>query len=128
MTRIKLRAELPFVTVRVSHGGRSIDIPDVLVDTGSASTVLSADVVAGIGIVPEPTDRLRTLRGVGGREQVFVRSVDRFEIDGRGLDHFEVEVGGMDYGFSIQGILGMDFLKAMNAVVDLRVLTLDCGE
>jgi predicted aspartyl protease len=122
---LTLRDELPFVTVSVTHNGQSIDVPDVLVDTGSASTLLTADLAAHIGIVPEPSDRLRTLRGVGGRELVFARRVQRFAVGHRGLDDFEIEIGGMDYGFAINGILGMDFLRQTAAVLNLNALTLE---
>ena len=123
--RLTLRDELPFVTVAVHHHGVTAQVPDVLVDTGSASTLLNADVAASLGIVPEPADRLRTLRGVGGREVVFTRHIDRFEVGSKGLARFEVEIGGMDYGFAINGILGMDFLTVTGAVLNLRDLTLD---
>ena len=36
----------------------------------------------------------------------------------------EVEIGAMDYGFSINGILGMDFLRAAGAILNLRDLTM----
>jgi len=122
MTRLTLRHELPFVTVKVVHRGNAIEV-DMLLDTGSASTLLNADIAATIGIVPEPEDRLRTLRGVGGREVVFARYVDRVEVEGEGLDAFELEIGGMDYGFDIGGILGMDFLRTAGAIVDVGALT-----
>lgn len=93
--QLVLRNSLLFTTVRVIHRGSSLDVADVLVDTGSASTVLSADAVAPLSISPEPGDRLRTLRGIGGRELVFTN-----------------------------GILGMDFLLGMGAVVDLAKLTI----
>ena len=123
--RLTLRDELPFVTVAVLHHGVTAQVPDVLVDAGSASTLLNADVAASLGIVPEASDRLRTLRGVGGREVVFTRHMDRFEVGSKGLTRFEVEIGGMDYGFAINGILGMDFLASTGAVLNLRDLTLD---
>jgi hypothetical protein len=43
----------------------------------------------------------------------------------RALNGFEVEIGGMDYGFEINGILGMDFLTQAGAVLDLSDLTID---
>jgi hypothetical protein len=97
----------------------------MLVDSGSASTILSADVAAEIGIVPQPGDRLRRLRGVGGHEVVFTRRVDRIHAGGPGLDGFELEIGAMDYGFDIGGILGMDFLRGAGAVMNLSDLTLE---
>jgi hypothetical protein len=120
--------------VRVIHDGTAVEVADVLVDTGSASTLLNADIgcappemgsFSDLGIFPRPDDRLRTLRGVGGREVVFARNIERLEVGERGLDNFEVEIGGMDYGFAISGILGMDFLTKTGALINLRDLTLD---
>ncbi|MBI4816281.1 MAG: retropepsin-like domain-containing protein [Deltaproteobacteria bacterium] len=62
--------------MRVIWEGHSCEIPEVLVDTGSASTIVSADFVESIGVVVEPDDMLRVVRGVGGREIVFSRRFD----------------------------------------------------
>lgn len=123
--RLLLRGELPFVTARLTYRGVCVEIPDVLVDTGAASTVINADLASDAGVFLQATDRLRTLRGVGGREFVFVRQVDRLEIGDHGLDGFEIEIGEMDYGFAIGGILGMDYLRAAGARIDLGKLTLE---
>ena len=55
---------------------------------------------------------------------MFSRRVDRFAIGGHGLDNFEIEIGEMDYGFQLGGILGMDFLRAARARIDLDQLTI----
>jgi hypothetical protein len=68
---------------------------------------------------------LRRLRGVGGHEHVFVRKIDRFAVDVRSLDGFEIEMGELDYGFQLGGILGMDFLRAARAILDLGALTIE---
>jgi predicted aspartyl protease len=123
--RLTLRDDLPFVQVAVLYRGAEIEISDVLVDTGSATTILAADQVARIGIVPEPSDVLYTIRGVGGVETVFTRRIGQLRIDQREVTDFEIEVGGMDYGFEIQGILGMDFLLQARAIIDLGDLSLE---
>jgi hypothetical protein len=56
------RHELAFVTATLTYRGTTIDIPDVLVDTGAASTVINADLAADAGIYLGPNDRLRRLR------------------------------------------------------------------
>ena len=122
--RLILRDDLATTSVSVTYGGRSIDVPDVVVDTGSATTLLSSDYLAQIGIVPDPHDVLYAVRGVGGSEIVFARQVDELRIGEKAVPDFEVEVGGMDYGFTINGILGMDFLLCTGAVIDLRNLEL----
>jgi hypothetical protein len=35
---------------------------------------------------------------------------------------FTIQIGAMDYGFHIQGILGMDFLLQAGTVIDLKDL------
>jgi hypothetical protein len=123
--QLTLRDDLIMTRVTVVHHGREAAVDDVVVDTGSATTLLAADVLARVGIVPEPADVLYTVRGVGGAEVVFSRRVDRLQIGSRALEQFEVEVGGMDYGFAINGILGMDFLLATGAIINLSTLSLD---
>jgi predicted aspartyl protease len=120
-----LKDDLPFTSIKLEYRDKTIEVTDVLIDTGSASTILSADIVAQIGITPEPSDSLHIVRGVGGTEVVFTRQIDRLQIDQQSLTKFEIEVGGMDYGFGINGILGMDFLTRAGAVINLCDLKLE---
>jgi hypothetical protein len=123
--QLTLKDELPFTTIKVMYRDREVEVPNVLVDTGSATTILSADIVAQIGITPEPTDILHTVRGIGGTEVVFTRQVDYLQIDQQSLTQFQIEIGGMDYGFDINGILGMDFLVQAGTLINLRDFRLE---
>ena len=110
---------LAYATIAITYRSASIRVERILVDTGSQSTVLAADSVALAGIEYELGDRIETIRGVGGREFVFTRTIDRILLGKRELSPFQIEVGGMDYGFPINGILGMDFLVPSGAIIDL---------
>ena len=123
--QLQLKYDLPCVTVRVAYRGAEIEIPDVIVDTGSGSTLISTEYAARAGILPLPQDRLRNVQGVGGIEAVFIRQVDRIQVGERQLRGFEIDVGIMDYGFAINGLLGMNFLLQSGAVIDLEALTID---
>lgn len=126
--QLSLKYDLPFVTIKISYRGRTREVSHVLVDTGSGSTILSADIMSEIGIVPEPEDTLHNIRGVGGSEVVFMRRVDLMQMNGHQISDFEIEIGGMNYGFEINGILGMDFLLRAGAIIDLRELKIEFAE
>jgi len=126
--QLLLKANLPYATVTVAYQEKIVEISDVLVDTGSASTILSADKLMNIGIKPSFDDTLHTIRGIGGGEVVFLRKVDFLKLGERSISDFEIEVGGMDYGFDINGIIGMDFLINTGAIINLRELRIDFAE
>jgi len=66
---------------------------------------------------------LNRIRGVGGTEFVFSKTVDRVALgEDLWLENFKIEVGAMDYGFNfeLEGIVGMDFLEKVGASIDLR--------
>lgn len=123
--QLLLKDNLPFASVSVMHEGQEVEVDHVLVDTGSASTIFAADVVATIEITPLPDDVLHAIRGIGGTEVVFSRVVDYVQVGERRLANLEIEVGGMDYGFEINGILGMDFLTKVGAIINLRDMHID---
>ena len=126
--QLRLIDDLPFVSVVVVHDGNVVEIPNVLLDTGSASTIFSADTMVQIGIVPTPNDVLHTIRGVGGTEVVFLRQLEQIQIGKKSLRDFEIEIGGMDYGFDINGIVGMNFLLTSGAIIDLFDLQMSFAE
>ncbi len=74
--------------------------------------------VKTIGIRQNAKDILHRIRGVGGKEFVFAKSIDRIALGDATVQYFEVEIGAMNYGFPIDGILGLDFLSKVGAIID----------
>ena len=56
--KIRLEHGLAYVEAVVTFRGRSLCLRDTILDTGSASTIFSADRLLEIGVVPEPPDEL----------------------------------------------------------------------
>jgi len=56
---------------------------------------------------------------------VFEKQLDYLQIGSQRIEQFAVEIGAMDYGFSIHGILGMDFLLQAGAVLDLNEMKIE---
>ena len=117
---IAVRDGLPFTSAVVHFGKTCQPIDQVLIDTGSAGSVFSVDVLLSIGITPEPSDLLRRISGVGGSEFVFTKQIPLLEVGSISLEKFNIEVGALDYGFAMNGIIGMDFLTKSGSIIDLN--------
>ncbi|ETR68912.1 MAG: hypothetical protein OMM_10054 [Candidatus Magnetoglobus multicellularis str. Araruama] len=115
-----MRYNLPFIKIKVGYRNLSIDIPNILLDTGSATTILNADILYSIGVKPEANDTTAQIVGIGGEESVYHKIIDFIQIENKLLYDFKIDVGILDYGFEIDGILGMDFLLEANAIIDLK--------
>lgn len=115
---------LPFVSITILFRGRELTLDKVLLDTGSASTLLNSDTVQEIGIVPEENDTVDIIRGVGGVEYVYTKYLDAIIVEEARLTDFQVELGNMDYGMEIEGILGFNFLKQIGGVIDVQAMEL----
>ena len=65
ITELQIKDNLPFVQMKVQYKNKEKMLNNVLVDTGSASSILKGELVRDIGIKPEPDDILGSVRGVG---------------------------------------------------------------
>lgn len=111
----------------MGFAGGTLRLDDVVIDTGSAASVFPADLVRPLGIEPLPTSTLRRLLGVGGAEFVFSHPIDSLSVGALKLEDCEIQVGAMEYGFALNGLLGMDFLLAVRALIDLDQMELRPG-
>ncbi|HYO17002.1 MAG TPA: retropepsin-like aspartic protease [Thermoanaerobaculia bacterium] len=95
---------------------------------GSDSSIFATDDLAPLGLVPEPRDRLRRIVGVGGREYVLTKRIEKLSFGPIQMSEFLIQIGAMEYGFPIQGVLGMDFLLKTAPVIDLGELEISWKE
>ena len=77
---IRLEHGLAYVEVALTYLHRTLSLESVILDTGSASTIFASDRLMEIGLVPEPSDPLKRIRGVGGVEFVFTKRIDRLAV------------------------------------------------
>lgn len=115
---------LPFISICVENNKDSITIENALIDTGSMSTIISADALYSLGIKAEPNDVLHAVSGVGGSEFVFEKTIEKLKIADTQVPNMKVQVGAMDYGFGIDAILGMDWVKLTKSVIDIKNMLL----
>ncbi len=125
--KLRLERGLLFGQVLIFHGGKRLELDRILIDTGSAGCVFQTEELRKIGIEFEPDDELHRIRGVGGSEFVFSKRLAHLQVGDLNAFDFQVEIGWMDYGFALQGIVGLDFLMQTRAVIHLADLELQSG-
>ncbi|MBD8028445.1 clan AA aspartic protease [Ureibacillus sp. Re31] len=110
--------------MELTYKGKSIHLQRVLVDTGSATTIICSDYAEEIGIVAEENDPIYRICGVGGSELVFSKTIDGIKIGNMTAKSFPIEVGAMDYDYQLDGIIGLNLLKELKAMINMGDLSL----
>jgi len=125
MVNIEFRDGLLFTSMKILFRGNSMVIENVVIDTGAAETILSPDAVEEIGIFAELEDVVHSFYGVGGSlHNFFSKQIDRIHLGTVNLDNVKLDFGVIDPQGHINGLLGLDVLMKLNAVIDLKQLTL----
>jgi hypothetical protein len=65
------------------------------------------------------------ISGVGGSEFVYSKTVDSIKVGDMQAENFSLEIGAMNYGFDLDGIIGLDLLQQMKAIINIDKLTLE---
>ncbi len=125
MTSIEYRDGLLFTSMGIFFRGKSIVIDNIVVDTGAAETIISPDVVEEIDIFAELDDYVHSFYGVGGSlHNFFSKQVEEINLGSVSLSKVKLDFGVIDPRGNINGLLGLDILMSLNAVIDLKQLTL----
>ncbi|MDQ0414052.1 retropepsin-like aspartic protease [Mesobacillus stamsii] len=114
--------------MELTFRGEQLILQRVLVDTGSGSTIISTDLAEKIGIIAEENDIIYRISGVGGSEFVFSKTVNSIKIGNMEVQSFTLEVGAMNYDFNLDGIIGLDLLQEIKAIINIDMLTLDINK
>lgn len=119
---LRFEDDLLLTTVEVAHQGRKLTLSRVLIDTGSGGTAFATDVMETIGVTPESDDVVRRIRGVGGYETVVFKQIESLFIGAIAARDVNIEITTMGYGFGLEGIIGLDFLMRVGAIIDMAKL------
>jgi hypothetical protein len=111
-------------TVTLTYQGRAAVIERVIVDTGAARTLISADAVFDLGIFATPTDELTIMSGIGGEDFAFRKEIDCASFGTFELKSLLLDFGNLDEGFGINGIIGLDILLKGKFVIDLADMSI----
>jgi hypothetical protein len=60
--------------------------------------LLSAEIAFEWGLEPEFTNIIQTMFGIGGKEFVYEKKIDKLILDSASVEHYTIQIGNMDYG------------------------------
>ena len=127
MKKLIIDEGLLLTDMEIRYKGNKLHLTRVLIDTGSSNSIISSEVAEIIGIVPEANDPVYRVRGIGGTELVFSKLLDSIKIGHMKVEHIQIEVGEMNYGFQLDGIIGLNLLKKMKAMINIDNLLIQSG-
>lgn len=111
-------------SITINYRGQALTIEKLVIDTGASHTLLSADVVADIGVYFENGDEIVSAFGIGGEESCFRKPFDAVRLGDFQIENFKLDVGALHEKLEINGLLGLDLLMTANIVLDLSELVM----
>lgn len=121
---IKFQDGLLFTSIQISFRGSTKVIENIVIDTGAAETIMSPDAVEDIGIFAELEDSVNSFYGVGGSlHNFFSKNVEKVKLGEVNLEEVKMDFGVIDPKGYINGLLGLDLLMKLGAVIDLKRLS-----
>ncbi|KHD14993.1 hypothetical protein OA81_12830 [Clostridium butyricum] len=97
-----------------------LHLENVLLDTGSATTLINSDYIHFDG-----NEELVNVHGVGGYESVLMKPFRSISINDSTVHDVLLCVGEMDYGIHIDLLIGLDLLKTLNADISIKNMCLE---
>ncbi|AGK98577.1 retropepsin-like aspartic protease [Clostridium pasteurianum] len=124
--KIEYRDGLIYTSINISYKGNSKIIDNVVIDTGAAGSIISPDAVDDIGIYAELGDRIMEYYGVGGSSHIaFIKKINEIKLGSQGIKDIEIDFGIIDTTGEINGLIGLDILIKVGAIIDLKNLNID---
>lgn len=119
MINLKFKNSLLFCELDININGQLLHLNNVLIDTGSATTLINSDYVSLDG-----SEEFINIYGVGGYEAVLNKHFNTIIINDISINDTIIFVGELDYGIDIDMLLGLDLLQKLNANLNIKDMTL----
>ncbi len=121
---IDYRDGLLFTTLKLAYQGKIGIVKNVIIDTGASHSILSPDSVRELGMEYDDEDQIVTSFGLGGRQYAFVKKVERVEFGPFRVNSCNMDFCVIDQTGRVNGLLGLDLLSSVGAVIDLKNMLL----
>lgn len=120
MIKLRFQKYLLFCSLDLKINNQNLHLENVLIDTGSATTLINADY-----ILLDGNEKIKNAQGIGGYEKILVKNFETLKLNDIALNNICLSIGDMDYGIDIDLLIGLDILKILNANINVKNMTLE---
>jgi hypothetical protein len=125
MYKLIYKNGLLYASLEILIDEKLIKIDDVIIDTGAFHTIILTDYLENHEVEFSEDDELVKSSGYGGLQMSSLRKkVDKVKIGDIFVENVKVDFGEIDPFERINGLIGLDFLRAAGTVIDLVELTM----
>jgi len=119
MIKLRYQNYLLFCSLDLKINNQNLHLENVLIDTGSATTLINADY-----ILLDGNEKIKNAQGIGGYEKILVKNFETLKLNDIVLKNICLSIGDMDYGIDIDLLIGLDILKILSANINVKNMTL----
>ena len=124
--KLEYRDGLLFTTLDITYKGKSKTIDKIVIDTGAAESIISPDCIEELGIYAEQGDKIISYYGVGGTlHNAYEKKVDFIKFSRASISDVKIDFGLIDPRGDINGLIGLDLLIKVKAIIDLMNMTIN---
>ena len=124
--RVYIFDRLICTDITITFNGKSKVLKNVVIDTGAAQSIINSQFVTDLGIAPNFQDKVIKTRGIGGELKFFYRNVDELKIGNFVFKNLEIDFGEIDPKGEISGLIGLDILNNIRAIIDIEIPIVEC--
>ena len=120
MVKLTFKNGLLYTDLLLCHEGKEVLVEDVIVDTGAFHTIISPVFLEELNTEVALDDEIVNAYGLGGGRCSSLRK--RIDIIGLGeisLENMRIDFGEIDPLDRVNGLLGLDLLKASKVIIDV---------
>ena len=120
MKKLEFKNGLLYTEIELIHDGKSVVVNDVIVDTGASHTIILPEYLEMMDVGFSEDDTIVRASGYGGSIEYSVRkSINKISCGDITVNNIRLDFGQIDPLERVNGLLGLDFLKASNIIIDL---------
>lgn len=116
--KLEYREGLLFASIKINYNGKTVEINNVVVDTGASYCIVEPSAIEELGIIFTKDDEIETFYGVNSLFSYVKRVADNIILDDYCINNVPIYVGSVSD--NIDALLGLDVLLNIGATIDLK--------